>query len=190
MRRTIILLVALALFCLGATLPVTAAPSPEGALRSSFQSGFSGGIGTFYATVVHGGAGFLHAANATVLADGVDVGARRISPLWPEQEYCSDYVFGIFVVHYSWGEPRSLLAEFTWDMWLNGEPLPMTYSAVKRLPDPQGVFFEGEQAWTRSIGVPVYGTLDPGIYHLHGERRFRGDVQTRDSQVTIVDCSD
>ncbi len=46
MRRTIILLIALALFCLGATLPVAAGPSPEGALRSSFHAGLTGEEGT------------------------------------------------------------------------------------------------------------------------------------------------
>ncbi len=144
---------------------------------------------------MHGGSGFLHAPTSVVWVDfgGIDVGARRISPLWPEQEYCSDYVFGIWVVWLAWEEPRAQLAQRdmgTVDIWLNGEPLPVSYGAWKRIPDPEGLHFGGEPFWTRSEGVPFYGTLDVGTYHLHWERHIGGEVRTLDSDVTIVDCSD
>ncbi len=192
MRRTIILLVALALFCLGTTLPAAADPSPEGALRASFQASWTGGEGTWYATFAHGGAGFVHAANGAIYTQlgGVDAGARRVSPVWPEQEYCSDHVLGIWAIMFAAESEKELVEEFTGDIWLDDELLPSTSSAVKRIVDPARVYFGGQRAWARSVGVPVYGTLDPGTYHLYSEWNVGGQLVVFDSYVSIVDCSD
>ena len=64
MRRTSVLVVMLALLSFGLVLPTAqAAPSPEGALRASFQAGFTGGNGVAYASFAHDSMALFHAAN-------------------------------------------------------------------------------------------------------------------------------
>ncbi len=151
----------------------------------------SGGRGVRYATWAHDSASFSHAANNATLADfgGVDVGARRIRPFGPDQEYCSDNVFGIWVNIIAPQERKPVQGENPWDTWLDGVLLPATYTAWKRAPHLQG-FFEEETIWWQAIGVPVYGMLDPGSYHIYSEWLLEGELLTFETNVNIVDCSD
>lgn len=182
-RRRPFILVALAFtLVVFMAMPAWPASGPEGSLRSAFESYFAGGAGNFYATVVAGGQGYLHAANGVI---DFGTGAERINPV-TDGTYCDSNVFGIWV--FVTDTSRAGAEAVTWNIWFGPEggpssQLPNTSSAAKKFVDPQGVFV-GEPLWWRSIGVPVYGTLAPGRYAIHSESSF-GEF---DVTATVADC--
>lgn len=189
MKRTIVFLVTLALLTLGSILPVAqAAPSPEGALRSSFQAGLSGGNGNAYASLAHGSASIYRVANNAIFDPGgftVDAGARRIIPGLYDQEYCASNVFGIW--WYLVGpQDKTLLSNAVVRISINGTELALTRTAVKAIVDPQGYFGYPDLALTNwmSVGVPVLGTMQPGDYHVESSIVF-GDGSTISGDVMI-----
>lgn len=161
----------------------TAAASPAGALEAAFHGYFSGGNGAAYATWVRAGDGYSHAANRAL---DLDAGAVRIPPV-SDSEQCASNLFGIwvFLVH----TDKAEVADTTFTMALGPADGPLTplnsqASAIKPLVDPQGVF-AGEPVWWRSIGVPVYGNLEPGEYRLASSSNIFGDSEV---SVTVNDC--
>lgn len=189
MRRTSLLVVMLVLLSLGLVLPTAAAaPSPDGALRASFQAGFTGGNGVAYASFAHDSMAVFHAANDSIFDPGftVEAGARRIIPGVFDQEYCDTNVFGIW--WYISSDEKDDVADAEVSISFDGEELDLTYSAVKKSVNPQEFFFEGD-SWWGSVGVPVYGTLEPGEYLVESTILFPDEpVFELEAVITITDC--
>jgi hypothetical protein len=191
-RRILVVVVAVTLMLFGLTAPASSAPSPEAALHAAFNAGFSGGNGSFYGELIHGGNGAAHNAPNSIFDPGgstVDVGARRIIPGFGDffvQEYCSSNVFGVW--WYLVGPDKSGL-DADVEISIDGVPLEVGSTPAKRYVDPQGVF-ETDKGWVRAFGVPVYGgTLTLGDHLVESAVDFPDDDPFFDfGRVTILDC--
>lgn len=155
------------------------------------NAGFSGGNGVFVAGVEHDAEALAHAANNAIWEQ--DVGAARIIPGFGDffdQVYCSDTVFGIW--WYLQGTDRQALADSEAQIWVDGEELEITEGAVKRMVNPQGVLDEFLQGleWWRSMGVPVFGALEPGSYLVESVVHWAdGEVFSDYAHVIVLDAA-
>jgi hypothetical protein len=146
--------------------PVSAVATPDSVLRVSFQAYWSGGDGASYATWGREAQAWFHAANT---GTGLGQGAVRIG-LAPDQEYCSSNVFGIWVVIADPDKAALLSSTYALSFGPFGgtlTPLPFETTMPRRAVDPQGFWWGGDPIWWQSVGVPVYGSLAPGVYTFH-----------------------
>lgn len=193
MRRILVVVVAVTLMLVGLTAPASSAPSPEAALHAAFNAGFSGGNGSFYGELIHGGNGAAHNAPNSIFDPGestVDAGARRIIPGFGDffvQEYCSSNVFGVW--WYLVDSDKSGLDAAEVEISIDAVPLELGSTPAKRYVDPQGVF-ETDKGWWRAVGVPVYeGTLTVGDHLVESAIYWPDEDPYFDfGRVTILDC--
>lgn len=173
MRKYIVALITATLLVVSVA-PATSAPSPEGTLNSAFNTWFTGGEATTWATFERGGEAWFHAASSAFIFDTFDepgfpnsgIGAVRLSPIpgWPAGPFCDSYTFGIWVV--AFGSKAEMKAFPDQTLTLNGEVLASKQTPVKPIFDPDGFWAEdGFESWF-SFGVPVYGSLDAGTYDI------------------------
>lgn len=169
---------------IGLASPATSAPSPEGALNAAFNAAFTGGNGAAYGEIFHGGMGGINSApNAFWSQDG----AVRIVPGFFDQTYCDTDVFGIwwFLVDVD----KEYISGSHTEIWLDGEPLDLKVTPAKKYVSPQGEFSDGDFAWWRTMGVPVYGSLEIGDHAVSSRITFPDGFVFEDAiTVTIVDC--
>jgi len=166
----------------------SAAATPDGVLRASFQAYFSGGDGAAYTTWGRDAQAWFHAANTGTVFLGQ--GAVRIG-LAPDQEYCSSNVFGIWVVIADPDKAALLSSTDALSFGPSGgtlTPLPFETTTPRRAVDPQGFFWGGDPVWWQSVGVPVYGSLAPGVYTFHVVLDSIYGHEVFDPTVTIVSC--
>jgi hypothetical protein len=159
----------------------------ERSFRASFESYWSGGMGASYATWMRGGEGWFYAASTGI---DLEAGAARIG-LAPDQEHCSSNVFGIWVLVTD--PDKAALADTTWEMAFGPAggaltPLVLERTSLKRNVDQQGVWWGGDPFWWQSVGVPVYGSLAPGVYGLHVVMDGPFGHAVFDPTVTILSC--
>ena len=165
-RRLVPVVAAMALIASLSISSVSAAASPKAVLRSAFQAYWTGQNAVGYASFGHGAQAFFHAANTGTL---LEEGAARIGLADP-QEHCSSNLFGIWIVN---ADTKANLLSTTYDMSFGPAggtlaPLAFETTAVKRVVDPQGFWgFGDDPVWWQSVGIPVYGSLEPGVYTFH-----------------------
>lgn len=172
-----------------------AAASPQGVLRASFQTYWSGGSGASYGTWAHNAQAWTHAASTGI---DLEAGAARLGLF--DSEHCSGNVFGIWAIVADDGmdpldattNAKANLTNATWQISfgpLGGTltPLAIQRSTPRPVLDPQGFWWGGDPAWWQSVGVPVYGTIEAGQYTAHFVSSIWGG-NVWDPVYTIVDC--
>ena len=179
----------------GLGAPTTASPSPEAALRSAFNTWLNGGEAVTWSSFEHGSAAEAHSATTAWFADTLGIaglpnsgiGAVRLSPIpgSPAGPFCDTDVFGMWIVDI-WTKPLlQAEPEFVWQ--LDGVPLATERSPIKPAFDPEGTgaeFFGGKVFWF-SDGIPVYGSLEPGLHVLEMEIPGFG---TLSNTIEVVPC--
>lgn len=195
MRRIAVVTAVALVTVLGLGTPTTASPRPEAALRSAFNTWLNGGEAVTWSSLEHGSAAEAHSATTAWFADTLGIpglpnsgiGAVRLSPVpgSPAGPFCDTDVFGMWIVDI-WTKPE-LQAEpdFVWR--LDGVMLENRRTPLKPAFDPGGEgadFFGGPVFWF-SDGVPVYGSLEPGLHVL--ELEIPGIV-TLANTVEVVTC--
>jgi hypothetical protein len=198
MRKLVFAAVLALVAATGLTSGASAQPEPEGALKSAFNSFFTGGQAVGVATFEHGGAARFHSATNAYIADtfgdpglpNYGIGAVRLSPVpgSPSGPFCNTHVFGMWVVDF---DTRDFLAEFPDSRWyLDGVEVEATRTPLKPVFDPSGFFadFFGGTTWWFSDGVPVYGSIEAGTHDLTVEFAFLGGTDTSSNTFTVADC--
>lgn len=175
-RRNLIVVVLVVLAVLVAASMAWAAPSPEGALRAAFQAGVTGGGVIRFQVPNH---------QAELVAAPVVGLDYRITP-FSDQELCTGTVYGTWV---SWaftaaeraaGDPDLLSNELD----LDGVPLNVERTPLHALRPPLG-----PNEWCLSEGIPVLGTLEPGLHFLTWRASFDGYTFIDETIVlSVEDC--
>lgn len=169
----------------GIGAPATASPTPEAALRSAFNTWLNGGEAVTWSSMEHDSAAEVHSATTAWFAD---IGAVRLSPVpgATAGPYCDTNVFGIWIVDI-WTKPL-LQAEpdFVWR--LDGVPLMNKRTPIKPAfdPDGTGAAYFGDTVYWFADGVPVHGSLEPGLHEI--EMDIPG-VVTLTNTIEVVSCT-
>ena len=165
MRKTFALLLGTVLLVFGAAVPATG-DSGAGELNASFHGGLGGGV----AIDLNSGAA-AGVASPQINPEG------RFEPFGADESICDELVVGTWV--FVFDIEKDLLEGFTNEFKLDGELLDTTRTPLKRITDPE---FRG---WWFAEGVPVLGTLDPGLHEI--EWSFDDGFGFADTVLTDVD---
>lgn len=150
MRKTFVLAFVALLLALGALAPATA-DTGVGKLRKAFNAGLSGGS----AVLQHNPVWDFYFGGA--FAEG------RLQYYVDEQFICDQQVVGVWIRAVA--EHRSDLEGATIEWRLDGDVLEAIRTPIKRVAQ-ENPLTGSEISWWFAEGVPVLGTLDPGIYDL------------------------
>lgn len=195
-RHIAVLVVLMVLLVAGVAPSASSAPSPNAALKTSFNTWGTGSQATGFATFERGGAAFFHTATNAAIFDTFNVpgepnsgiGAVRLAPVpgWPSGPFCDSNVFGIWIVVFDTKE--TLQAWPDQFLYLDGVLLDSKQTPLKPWFDPSGFVADlvGGDPWWFSFGVPVYGELAPGDYVVSYETSD-GSLSLS-NQVEVVTC--
>ncbi len=89
------------------------------------------------------------------------------------------------------GDSKQVLRDAEVTISFEGEPLDLNESGITRIVDPQNFFGFDEfgAEWWMSVGVPVFGTLDPGEHLVESTYQFPDDLLVEDyALLAILDC--
>lgn len=157
-------------------------PSPEGALRSAFNTNMNGGDTVEW--WVPNDVAETHAAPVLGFYE------NRISLFNEGQVFCDDTVLGTWVRWIFWGEDEDrAYAEASYnEITLDGEPLELERSALKRAYPT--LHYEDYKFYGYSQGVPVLGTLEPGTHTLSWVGYLVDDTLYSDITFEVIHCGD
>jgi hypothetical protein len=147
MRRVLVILAALSLLMVVALAPAASAKG-NGELMASFQAGLSGGSAIVFNSGVSDSV-----ASPQVNPEG------RLAPFGGTEFICDELVVGTWV--FVLDQDRDALDAWTNEFKLDSVVLDTTRTPLKRVAKGD---FKGW--WWFAEGVPVLGTLDPGLHEI------------------------
>lgn len=145
-RGRIIAIAALAL--LWAAAPV-GADQGAGELNASFHAFGGGGLAILN-----------HSEVAPNVASAQNSPEGRLVPFGDDRFICDELVVGTWVIWFADDDEKEALAAVTNQFALDGETLELTRTPIKRFNSDE------EKGWWFAEGVPVLGTLDPGMHEI------------------------
>ena len=173
-------LITLAVFSFAST--ASAEPSPQGALRAAFNTTLNG-----FDTIVWKVPNDVAAQHA---APAIGRFNYLINLFNEGQEFCDDTILGTWVTWIFWeeGNDREYIEASYNEIILDGQPLELERTPIKRAWPTFHV--DDLEFWGYAQGVPVLGTLEPGIHTLSWIGHLVDDTQTSDITFEILSCSD
>lgn len=137
-----------ALALLWTAVPV-GADQGAGELNASFHAFGNGGLALD-----------VHSEVAANVASPQNSPEGRLAPFGEERFICDELVVGTWAIWFADDDDKDALEAVTNEFKLDGQPLELTRTPLKRFNNPE------EKGWWFAVGVPVLGTLDPGMHEI------------------------
>lgn len=147
-KRTLVTVIA-AVAMLWAALPASA-DRGAGELNASFHAFGSGGLAIDALSEVA-----ANVASPQLSPEG------RIAPFGEPRSVCDELLLGTWIIWFTDDGDKEFLNNTTNEFKLDGEVLELTRTPIKRFN-----IGPGADGWWFAEGVPVLGTLDPGVHEI------------------------